>query len=429
MKQLPTTANGLHGSVVVPGDKSISHRAMMFGAMATGTTKVLRRLDSADVSSTISVLKSLGAKITEKDNNITEVVGTGVAGLKSPNQPLDMGNSGTSTRLLTGLITGAGLNATITGDSSLSTRPMDRVTVPLSEIGGTFTSDHGHLPLTIEASKLDTEIHQTLKVGSAQVKSAILLAGLAAGSDTFVTDSFHTRNHTEQMLPKFGVKVETSGDTIHIPANQKLQATEIEVPGDISSAAYWLVAGLITPNSKLTIKNVGVNPTRIGIIKVLQDMGGDITIDTKTDFGEPIADITVKTSQLHGVEVGGDIIPSLIDEIPVIVLAATQATGKTVIKDAAELKVKETNRIDTVQEELNKLGANVIPTDDGFIIDGPAKLASSGVHVSGHGDHRIAMMLSIAALVTNGTITLDDDESVKISYPTFFNNLEGLVKS
>jgi 3-phosphoshikimate 1-carboxyvinyltransferase len=427
MKQLPTTANGLHGSVVVPGDKSVSHRAMMFGAIANGTTKVLRRLDSADVSSTISVLKSLGVQITEKDNDITEIVGHGVAGLKEPGHPLDMGNSGTSTRLLTGLISGAGLDATIVGDDSLSTRPMDRVIDPLSEIGGKFTSENGHLPLTIEASKLDPEIHQTLKVGSAQVKSAILLAGLTAGSDTFVTDSFHTRNHTEAMLPKFGVKVEIKGDTIHIPADQKLTATEIEVPGDISSAAYWLVAGLITPNSKIVIKNVGVNPTRIGLITVLKEMGGDITIDQKTDVGEPIADITVKTSALHGVEVGGEIIPSLIDEIPMIVLAATQATGRTVIKDAGELKVKETDRIETVQEELNKLGGNVTPTDDGFIIAGSSQLQSDSVHVTGHGDHRIAMMLSIAALVTNGTITLDDDESVKISYPTFFNNLEGLV--
>ncbi|WP_300562315.1 3-phosphoshikimate 1-carboxyvinyltransferase [Companilactobacillus sp.] len=427
MKQLPTTENGLHGTIVVPGDKSISHRALMFGAMANGTTKVLRRLDSADVSSTISVLRSLGAKITELDNDITEVIGTGVSGLKDPTVDLDMGNSGTSTRLLTGLITGAGLQATITGDSSLSKRPMDRVIDPLSEIGGKFTSDHGHLQLTVQKSTLSSTIKQTLHVGSAQVKSAILLAGLAAGSDTFVTDPFHTRNHTEQMLPKFGVKVDIKGDTIHIPANQNLQPAEVEVPGDISSAAYWIVAGLITPNSELTIKNVGVNPTRIGLLTVLQQMGGDITINQKDDIGEPIADIKVKTSQLHGVEVGGDIIPSLIDEIPMIVLAATQATGTTVIKDASELKVKETDRIETVQEELNKLNADVTPTEDGFIIKGGKQLVAQDTHVSGHADHRIAMMLSIAALVTNGTIILDDDESVKISYPTFFNNLEGIV--
>ncbi|WP_125709006.1 3-phosphoshikimate 1-carboxyvinyltransferase [Companilactobacillus zhongbaensis] len=427
MKQLPTTENGLHGEIVVPGDKSISHRALMFGAMANGTTKVLRRLDSADVSSTISVLKALGAQITELDDETTEVIGTGINGLKNPTTALDMGNSGTSTRLLTGLITGAGIKATIIGDDSLSTRPMKRVTDPLSEIGGQLSTTDGHLPIKINASKLAPTINQTLKVGSAQVKSALLLAGLAAGSDTFVTDPFKTRNHTEQMLPKFGVDVSIQGDTIHIPAGQKLQPTEIEVPGDISSAAYWIVAGLITPNSQLTIKNVGINPTRTGLLTVLKNMGADITIDQKDTIGEPIADITVKTSQLHGTVVKGDIIPSLIDELPMVVLAATQAEGQTIIKDAAELKVKETDRIQTVTEELNKLNAQVIATDDGFIINGPKQLFANDTHVSGHSDHRIAMMLSVAALVTNGTIVLDDDESVQISYPTFFNNLEGIV--
>lgn len=427
MKQLPTTENGLHGEIVVPGDKSISHRALMFGAMANGTTKVLRRLDSADVSSTISVLKALGAQITELDDETTEVIGTGINGLKNPTTALDMGNSGTSTRLLTGLITGAGIKATIIGDDSLSTRPMKRVTDPLSEIGGQLSTTDGHLPIKINASKLAPTINQTLKVGSAQVKSALLLAGLAAGSDTFVTDPFKTRNHTEQMLPKFGVDVSIQGDTIHIPAGQKLQPTEIEVPGDISSAAYWIVAGLITPNSQLTIKNVGINPTRTGLLTVLKNMGADITIDQKDTIGEPIADITVKTSQLHGTVVEGDIIPSLIDELPMVVLAATQAEGQTIIKDAAELKVKETDRIQTVTEELNKLNAQVIATDDGFIINGPKQLFANDTHVSGHSDHRIAMMLSVAALVTNGTIVLDDDESVQISYPTFFNNLEGIV--
>lgn len=427
MKQLPTTENGLHGEIIVPGDKSISHRALMFGAMANGTTKVLRRLDSADVSSTISVLKALGAQITELDEETTEVIGTGITGLKNPTTALDMGNSGTSTRLLTGLITGAGIEATIIGDDSLSTRPMKRVTDPLSEIGGQLSTTDGHLPIKISASKLVPTINQTLKVGSAQVKSALLLAGLAAGSDTFVTDPFKTRNHTEQMLPKFGVDVSIQDDTIHIPAGQKLQPTEIEVPGDISSAAYWIVAGLITPNSQLTIKNVGVNPTRTGLLTVLKNMGANITIDQKDTIGEPIADITVKTSQLHGTIVEGDIIPSLIDEIPMVVLAATQAEGQTIIKDAAELKVKETDRIQTVTEELNKLNAQVIATDDGFIINGPKQLFANDTHVSGHSDHRIAMMLSVAALVTNGTIVLDDDESVQISYPTFFNNLEGIV--
>ncbi|MQS53084.1 3-phosphoshikimate 1-carboxyvinyltransferase [Companilactobacillus mishanensis] len=427
MKSLPTAKQGLNGSLIVPGDKSISHRALMFGAMANGTTTILNRLDSADVTSTMNVLRSLGAEIDIKSDTVTEVVGHGIAGLKDPNIPLDMGNSGTSTRLLTGLMAGAGIEAEVHGDNSLSKRPMDRIIDPLTEIGANIDSQNGHLPLQIHQSKIASKFAQTLKVGSAQVKSSILLAGLAAGSDVTLTDSFHTRNHTEAMLPKFGVKVDIEGDTIHIPADQILQPTEIEVPGDISSAAFWIVAGLITPNSKLTIKNVGVNETRTGIITVLKEMGANISIDMKDDFGEPIADITVTTSQLHGIEVGGSIIPSLIDELPIIVLASTQATGTTVIKDAAELHVKETDRIETVQEELTKLGADVTPTSDGFIINGETPLQADNIHVFGHGDHRIAMMLSIAALITDGSVILDDDDSVKISYPTFFENLEGLV--
>ncbi|MQS89757.1 3-phosphoshikimate 1-carboxyvinyltransferase [Companilactobacillus mishanensis] len=427
MKSLPTAKQGLNGSLIVPGDKSISHRALMFGAMANGTTTILNRLDSADVTSTMNVLRSLGAEIDIKSDTVTEVVGHGIRGLKKPNIPLDMGNSGTSTRLLTGLMAGAGIEAEVHGDNSLSKRPMDRIIDPLTEIGANIDSQDGHLPLQIHQSKIARKFAQTLKVGSAQVKSSILLAGLAAGSDVSLTDSFHTRNHTEAMLPKFGVKIDIEGDTIHIPADQTLQPTEIEVPGDISSAAFWIVAGLITPNSKLTIKNVGVNETRTGIITVLKEMGANISIDMKDDFGEPIADITVTTSQLHGIEVGGSIIPSLIDELPIIVLAATQATGTTVIKDAAELHVKETDRIETVQEELTKLGADVTPTSDGFIINGGTPLQADNIHVFGHGDHRIAMMLSIAALITGGSVILDDDDSVKISYPTFFENLEGLV--
>lgn len=426
MKQLPTTTTGLTGNLTVPGDKSISHRALMFGAMANGTTKIAKILHSDDVTSTINALKAVGVKISEA-NGITEVVGKGVNNLNYPWGPINMGNSGTSTRLLTGLFTGANLAATIVGDASLSTRPMKRITRPLSEIGGTIISDDGHLPLQIKKSLLLPVIHQKLTVGSAQVKSAILLAGLAAGADTYVTDNFHSRNHTEQMLPKFGVEVDYKNDTIHIPAHQELQATEIEVPGDISSAAYWIVAGLITPNSELTIKNVGINPTRTGIITVLKKMGGNITIVPQETVGDPMADITVKTSQLHGIKIAGQIIPSLIDEIPIIALAATQADGQTVIADASELRVKETDRIKTVSDELNKLGAKIVPTTDGFIIDGKVSLRTDKIHVSGHTDHRIAMMLSIAALVTNGTIILDDDESVKISYPTFFNNLEGIV--
>lgn len=242
MKQLPTTTTGLTGNLTVPGDKSISHRALMFGAMANGTTKIAKILHSDDVTSTINALKAVGVKISEA-NGITEVVGKGVNNLNDPWGPINMGNSGTSTRLLTGLFTGANLAATIVGDASLSTRPMKRITRPLSEIGGTIISDDGHLPLQIKKSLLLPVIHQKLTVGSAQVKSAILLAGLAAGADTYVTDNFHSRNHTEQMLPKFGVEVDYKNDTIHIPAHQELQATEIEVPGDISSAAYWIVAG------------------------------------------------------------------------------------------------------------------------------------------------------------------------------------------
>jgi 3-phosphoshikimate 1-carboxyvinyltransferase len=399
----------------------------MFGALASGVTKVINRLESDDVASTISVLKTLGIKIIEKDHNVTEVFGNDNKNFKIPDRPLDMGNSGTSTRLLTGILTGMGINSKIIGDNSLSKRPMKRITEPLTEIGGHLRTVDNHLPITIFPSTLNKNIHQTLKVGSAQVKSALLLAGLVAGSDTYITDPFNTRNHTEKMLPQFGVELTKSNNIIHIPADQSLKATTIEVPGDISSAAFWIVAGLITPNSKLVIKNVGINPTRTGILTILKKMGGNITIDQKNNIGEPIADITVKTSQLQGITIGGEIIPSLIDEIPLIVLIATQAKGQTIIKDAQELRFKETDRIKTVYEELNKLQAKIIPTDDGFIVNGKTSLIADHLHVCGHGDHRIAMMLSIAALVTKGSIILDDEDCVNVSYPSFFNDLKGIL--
>ncbi|WP_025023218.1 3-phosphoshikimate 1-carboxyvinyltransferase [Companilactobacillus nodensis] len=421
MKKL-NKVTSLKGIVSVPGDKSISHRALMLGAIVNGTTRITNLLNSADVNTTRAILTNLGVTITER-GNITEVVGAGVSNLHDPGIVLDMGNSGTSTRLLTGLIAGADLDAQIIGDDSLSRRPMDRVIDPLNNVGANITSNNGKLPMIIHRSQLNNKIDFELPVGSAQVKSAVLLAGITSGSKTTVVDKFRTRNHTEIMLQQFGAEVKVDGAKISVPADQHLSAADVLVPGDISSAAFWIVAGLLVKGSNLTIKNVGINPTRSGIINILRQMDAKIDIKQTSIDGETIADITPRFSKLQALNIYGEIIPTCIDEIPIIVLAATQATGRTIIRGAAELKLKESDRILTVTSELKKLGAQIKATDDGFIIDGPAQLTANKTHVSGHKDHRIAMMLAIASLITDGEVILDDDDSVGISYPTFFTEL------
>ena len=410
--------NGLNGNITIPGDKPISHRAVMFGAIAEGKTTIKGFLPGADCLSTISCFKEMGVDIVQNGDEVT-VVGKGLEGLQEPKAVLDVGNSGTTIRLMSGILANTPF---------IAKRPMKRVTNPLKQMGanidgreeGTFT------PLTIRGGDLKA-IEYTSPVASAQVKSAILLAGLRAEGVTAVTEPHISRDHTERMLEAFGVKVNREGKTVKLAGGQKLTATDVQVPGDVSSAAFFLVAGAIIPNSKLVLQNVGMNPTRTGIIDVLEKMGATFTVEPINEgASEPAANITIETSSLKGIEIGGDIIPRLIDEIPVIALAATQAEGITVIKDAHELKVKETNRIDTVVAELTKLGARIEATDDGMIIYG--KSALKGNTVNSYGDHRIGMMLAIAGCLAEGKTTIEDAEAVGVSYPTFFEELQKLAK-
>jgi 3-phosphoshikimate 1-carboxyvinyltransferase len=424
-KQLKTNLSSLQGEISIPGDKSISHRAVMFGAMAEGKTTINHFLAGEDCLSTISCFEKMGVSIKREDEYV-EVEGKGIEGLSEPASILDVGNSGTTTRLMLGILAGVPFHTSLIGDESIAKRPMSRVTVPLRSMGAKIDGrEHGqYTPLSTRGGALKA-IHYHSPVASAQVKSAILLAGLHAEGTTKVTEPFTSRDHTERMLRAFGVDVEVDGTTVSIEGGQSLRGTDVYVPGDISSAAFFLVAGAIVPNSRIVLKNVGLNPTRTGIIDVLQQMGARLTISNeRIQNGEPIGDLTIETSQLKGIEIGGDVIPRLIDEIPVIALLATQANGKTVIKDAEELKVKETNRIDTVATELSKLGASVTPTADGLIIEGKAALKSA--EVDSYGDHRIGMMLAVAAAIATGEVTLMRSEAIHVSYPTFFEDLDKL---
>ena len=424
-KQLKTNLSSLQGEISIPGDKSISHRAVMFGAMAEGKTTINHFLAGEDCLSTISCFEKMGVSIKREDEYV-EVEGKGIEGLSEPTSILDVGNSGTTTRLMLGILAGVPFHTSLIGDESIAKRPMSRVTVPLRSMGAKIDGrEHGqYTPLSTRGGALNA-IHYHSPVASAQVKSAILLAGLHAEGTTKVTEPFTSRDHTERMLRAFGVDVEVDGTTVSIEGGQSLRGTDVYVPGDISSAAFFLVAGAIVPNSRIVLKNVGLNPTRTGIIDVLQQMGARLTISNeRIQNGEPIGDLTIETSQLKGIEIGGDLIPRLIDEIPVIALLATQANGKTVIKDAEELKVKETNRIDTVATELSKLGASVTPTADGLIIEGKTALQSG--EVDSYGDHRIGMMLAVAAAIATGEVTLMRSEAIHVSYPTFFEDLDKL---
>jgi len=419
----------LAGTIEVPGDKSISHRAVMFGSIATGKTEISNFLMGADCLSTVSCFRKMGVSIDISDGKVI-VEGKGMDGLREPSDILDVGNSGTTTRLMLGILSGTPFHACIIGDESIARRPMSRVTKPLRLMGASIDGrENGqYTPLSIRGGNLKGITYES-PVASAQVKSAILLAGLRTDKEeTTVIEPHKSRDHTERMLRAFGVEVKEDSTSATVIGGKELEATNIFVPGDISSAAFFLVAGAIVPNSEIILKNVGINPTRTGIIEVLQMMGASIEIIQQDQYSfEPIADIIIKTSTLKGITIGGDLIPKLIDEIPVIALLATQAEGKTVIKDASELKVKETNRIDTVVGELSKLGASIEATDDGMIITGKTGL-SGNVSVSSHGDHRIGMMLAIAACITDGTLDLHDVDAIAVSYPNFFEHLSLLSK-
>ena len=419
-------ANHCTGEVTIPGDKSISHRAVMFGSLAEGTTEVTNFLQGADCLSTIDCFRKMGITIDNTPERIL-IHGKGLHGLNAPATVLDAGNSGTTTRLISGILTAQPFETTLTGDASIQKRPMRRIMEPLSMMGAKIISVKGNdcAPLQITGSKLHG-IHYQSKVASAQVKSSILLAGLYADGETSVTEPTVSRNHSEIMLRYFGADIHTEGKTAIIKPEPKLTGQKINVPGDISSAAYFIAAGLLIPGAEVLIKNVGINPTRDGILKVAQAMGGNITYLNKKEDGEPTADLLVKHSSLHGVTIEGDIIPTLIDELPIINIMAACAEGTTIIKDAAELKVKESNRIDVMVQYLSAMGCDITGTDDGMIIHGGKPL--HGTVVDSHLDHRIAMSFAIAALVADGETTIQGSDVVTISYPAFYEDLERLTK-
>ena len=405
------------GQIKVPGDKSISHRAVMLGSLANGVTEISGFLKGADCLSTIDCFRKMGIDIDINGENVT-VHGNGLRGLKKPDEMLYTGNSGTTTRLLCGILAGQNFDTSITGDASIQKRPMGRVVKPLSMMGAKIENEY--CPLYITGTKLHG-IDYKMPVASAQVKTAIILAGLYADGETVIHEIEKSRDHTELMLSAMGADLTVDNLDITVKPTNDLTAVNVDVPGDISSAAFFLVLGAIMPNSQITVTNVGINPTRTGIIDVLKDMGADITLENvHTSAGETVADITVRSSSLKGTTVGGDIIPRLSDELPIIAVAAVFADGQTVIKDAQELKVKETNRIRAVVDEFNKCGIDITETDDGMIINGGKSI--HGADFKTYGDHRMAMSLTVLAQLADGESTLDDSDCACVSYPTFFDD-------
>ncbi|MGB8957336.1 MAG: 3-phosphoshikimate 1-carboxyvinyltransferase [Tumebacillaceae bacterium] len=427
MDQVIQPAKRLAGDVIVPGDKSISHRSVMFGALADGDTHVRGFLPGADCLSTVDCFRKLGVQIDQLSDTELIVHGVGLGGLQEPSDVLDAGNSGTTTRLMLGILAGQPFHVTVTGDASIRKRPMGRVALPLRQMGAQIDGrENGKFaPLSVRGGQLKA-IRYDSPVASAQVKSAVLLAGLFAEGESGVKEPELSRDHTERMLQAFGVQVGERDGYITVQGGSRLTGTAIDVPGDISSAAFLMVAAAITPGSDVTIRGVGINPTRTGILEVLREMGADIELlNERSSGGEPIADMRVRGSQLHAVHVGGAMIPRLIDEIPVLAVAASQAEGVTEIRDAEELKVKESNRIATTARELRKFGAIVEELDDGLRITGRTNLRGGAVIDTYH-DHRIAMAMAVAALRADGETTIRDWESVDVSFPGFAELLNQL---
>ena len=412
---------GLHGELTVPGDKSISHRAVMFGSLAKGTTRITHFLEGADCLSTISCFRKMGIDIEKTDGEVL-VHGKGLHGLSAPSEILDVGNSGTTTRLISGILAGQDFDCELNGDASIQSRPMKRIMTPLSLMGADIESIKGNgcAPLRIRGKKLHAA-HYNSPVASAQVKSCVLLAGMYADGITSVTEPVLSRNHTELMLNYFGAHVNSIDTTASIEPEPFLEARDITVPGDISSAAYFIAAGLLTPGSEILLKNVGINPTRDGMLRICKAMGADITLLNVNDDGEPTADLLVRTSTLHGTTIGGSVIPALIDEIPMLAVMAAFADGTTIIKDAAELKVKESDRIAVMVENLSRMGADITAADDGMIIHGGRPL--HGAEIDSHLDHRIAMSFAVAGTIVDGPLTILGGDCVNISYPDFYNDL------
>lgn len=420
----------LKGEVQIPGDKSISHRAVMLGSIARGTTEISHFLNGADCLSTIHCFQKMGIEI-EQSKDLVLVHGRGLRGLKAPQGILDTGNSGTTTRLICGILSGQNFSSVLSGDDSLNSRPMKRIMDPLNQMGARITSiqDNNCAPLRIEPGTLHG-IRYVSPVASAQVKSSVLLAGLYADSPVSVTEPVLSRNHTELMLGSFGADISSElhadgSATASVSPCAELYGQKIQVPGDISSAAYFIAAGLLVPGSRLLVKNVGINPTRAGFLEICRKMGADIGyLNRQSQGGEETADLLVTPKPLTGTVIEGAVIPSLIDEIPILAVMAAFAEGTTVIRDAAELKVKETNRIQTVTENLLAMGAEIIPTEDGMIIHGTGAL--KGTQIQSHLDHRIAMAFSVAALAAEGTTAILDSQCVDVSYPGFFAQLMDL---
>ena len=413
-KTIDAALKPLQGSVTIPGDKSISHRAVLFAAIAEGPSVIKGFLNGQDCLSTISCMRKLGVKI-EEDGEVIRIEGRGLHGLNEPSEILDVGNSGTTVRLLSGILAGQPFSSVMTGDESIGRRPMRRVTGPLKMMNASIDGrDYAnYTPLCMRGGALQG-VHYVSPVASAQVKSAILLAGLYAQGVTRVTEPHKSRDHTERMLETFGVNVETDEVSAAVTGGQQLTGSEVYVPGDVSSAVFMLAAGALVPGSEITVRNVGMNPTRTGAIDVLKRMNADMHIYSERMLGgEPVADITIKSGALQAVTISGGEIPRLIDEIPVLALLATQAEGRTIIKDAAELKVKETNRIDTVVNQLNELGADCEATDDGMIIHGPTPL--KGGKVESFHDHRIGMTMSLAGLIASDKVLVKDTEAIAVS--------------
>lgn len=412
----------LHGAIDIPADKSISHRSVMFGSLAKGTTHIKNFLMGEDCLSTIDCFRKLGVQIEINGDEVT-VHGKGLHGLTAPDEMLYCGNSGTTVRLISGILAGQAFETTLTGDASIQKRPMKRVMTPLRSMGAIIEGKEDNFcPLHIKPHALTGTTYHS-PVASAQVKSSILLAGLYADGPTSVIEPFISRDHTERMLTAFGAQIDREGTKVTIQPCEELYAADITVPGDISSAAFFMAAALITPDSELTIRNVGINPTRRGILDVFLEMGGDITCtNEKIIGGEPVCDLVVRSSKLHGVTIGGEIIPTLIDEIPALAVAALFAEGTTIINDASELRVKESNRIETLHSELTKMGAQITAKEDGLIIEGGHPLHKA-VLESFH-DHRIAMALTIAASQCSEASTLEHADCVSISFPNFFELLQ-----
>ena len=418
-------ARGIKGTITVPGDKSISHRGLLLGAIAEGTTAIHNLSSSVDVWSTWRCLKQLGVEFIEKDDSL-EVIGKGFYGLKPPSKRLDCGNSGTTMRLMTGILAAQPFTTTLVGDDSLNQRPMKRIIEPLTQMGAKIESQPGGLaPLTISGSKLNATYYKS-PVASAQVKSAILLAGLHARGTTTVNEPHLSRDHTERMLADFGVIVNRAGLSVSLDGGKVLHGSEVRVPGDFSSSAFFIGAALIVPNSELTIKNAGLNPTRTGMLAILKHTGAKIEIEPyQQKSSEPVGDINVFTSRLNGIEIPPDLVPKLIDEVPILAVIATQAKGTTKLTGAKELRVKESDRLNAIVNNLSLMGVQIEELEDGFIIEGQQKL--KGAVVDSYGDHRIAMAFAVAGLIAEGETQIKNSECVEISMPNFFETLQEIA--